>query len=290
MKHLRNTIMKFCEFLQKLYPYCGNGETPAHFTLTLLEKLTDEHDDGIFDKEDSYYRWIYHGKSGKTERPLPKKSASYILTHLNKNDFDSYFYNLSSDSSLEELCLAFEQEIGISTVENITCKLYDLLVKILNDIINKGKTQPQKPVQQQYIDDFEVKNALEKIVDNLSAMQQDQIDALLAYEPFNVEKKIYPKYGILKKEVLSNVVSYYKYIENLFKEASNKNTGVFNKFAALIKHKSDRYIEQNYSQPEIFDFLTEWLGEFTTCKNKVACSIMVSFFIQNCEVFNEITE
>ncbi|MGV3205655.1 ABC-three component system protein [Streptococcus suis] len=48
----------------------------------------------------------------------------------------------------------------------------------------------------------------------------------------------------------------------------------------------------NLSQPEIVENLANWLLNQSKLSNGHldACKIIVSYFIQNCEVFNEITE
>ena len=40
----------------------------------------------------------------------------------------------------------------------------------------------------------------------------------------------------------------------------------------------------------IFNEIVNWIMKHTGSKSQVACEIVVSFFIQNCEVFDEITE
>ena len=40
----------------------------------------------------------------------------------------------------------------------------------------------------------------------------------------------------------------------------------------------------------IFDNMVHWLQNKTQCASTSACEAVISFFVQNCEVFNEITE
>ena len=48
------------------------------------------------------------------------------------------------------------------------------------------------------------------------------------------------------------------------------------------------------SQPDIIEYLSEWIRNKTNLgtESKTACSVVVAFFIQNCEVFykDEVSE
>ena len=41
---------------------------------------------------------------------------------------------------------------------------------------------------------------------------------------------------------------------------------------------------------KIFDYIVNWVKTKTSTHSKEACEIVVSYFVQNCEVFNEIAE
>ena len=43
-------------------------------------------------------------------------------------------------------------------------------------------------------------------------------------------------------------------------------------------------------QTEIYSAMAIWVKDATSSTSLPACEILVSFFIQNCEVFNEIAE
>ena len=44
------------------------------------------------------------------------------------------------------------------------------------------------------------------------------------------------------------------------------------------------------SQAEIFDYISNWVATKTGCYHAPTCRVFVSFFVQNCEVFDAITE
>lgn len=275
--------MTFSEFVNKLYTYCGNGQIAPIFLQELLKKITSEQKDVIFEKEESEYRKYFNGN-----RNLPKKSATYILSHLDKECFDSYLYNSFSDDSLIQLCKEFEDEIGNATSENVTEKLTDLFISILKNIAIKK--QPENKSQNAFMSDQDIEKSLAQIVNSLSNITQEEIDSIIGYEPVNVDKKILPQNALLKDEIRNKVVKFYLYIENLFKEASNNNSSFFDNLANAVKFASDNYINQNLPQQVVYNYMVQWFKNKSYSADDTACRIMVAFFVQNCEVFHEISE
>ena len=124
--------MNFNEFVQKLYTHCGNRKTQPDFLRELFSKISSEQDDPILEKDDDYLRKIFSGK-----RKLPQKSASYLLTHLDKGKFDTYLYDLLAEDALIELCNDFEPIVGNSSADDISTKIADLFKSILKEIVTK---------------------------------------------------------------------------------------------------------------------------------------------------------
>lgn len=275
--------MTFSEYVKTLYPFYGNGEKESNFVIRLLGSATTEQNDKIFDHKPEYVKRIYNG-----EKDISKTSASYILTHLDKEQFDCEFFNLLSDDALIELCKEFENELGNATKDDITQKLADLFAKILKNIASKNRTKELK-INNNFEENMKIEQSLAQIVNNLSQMSQEDIDSLISYEPFNVDKKILPENALLKEDIKNKVVQYYLFIENLFKEASKNNSAFFDNLANAVKFTSDNYINQNIPQQLVVSNMTQWFKLKALSTDDLACQIMVAFFVQNCEVFHEIT-
>jgi hypothetical protein len=106
----------------------------------------------------------------------------------------------------------------------------------------------------------------------------------LAYEALRIDEKIPDNY-ILKNEVQHHVLHFYRYIEGVFSESE----GSFDIIASEVKLCSQNLEKTGMSQEDVIYNLSEWiknkvkLGE----PSRLACEIVVSFFIQNCEVFKK---
>ncbi len=80
-------------------------------------------------------------------------------------------------------------------------------------------------------------------------------------------------------------MTYYRYIEKVF---SNSNAD-FDMIASEIKVSSMKLEKSGLSQSDVISQLSEWIRNKAglATKSRLACNIVVSFFIQNCEVFHK---
>lgn len=281
--------MTLSEFCKIIYPYWENEcKTQPDFMVKLFGIAIDieniDHVDlPLLDKKD-YLNKIFNGKE------LPKKSLDIIYNRLNKDSIDNFMYSICeplSDEALIELCHEFEPYIGNSTVGNICDKLAETFIEIINQLHNKGrKTIEHKSLI--YVEQ-EIYEQINFIIRQISLLSTDEIDNILRYDAYNIDKKIVSN-EILKKEIKNNVVYYYTYIEKAFEELSSKNSYAFNKFAEQVQKRADEYIDDGLSPQLVFDKMCDWLKERTQCISMTACRIMISFFVQNCEVFHVITK
>lgn len=81
------------------------------------------------------------------------------------------------------------------------------------------------------------------------------------------------------------IVTYYRYIEKVF---SNSNAD-FDMIASEIKIGSMKLEQAGLSQTDVISQLSEWMRNKAGLgtDSRLACNIVVSFFIQNCEVFHK---
>lgn len=135
--------------------------------------------------------------------------------------------------------------------------------------------------------DINVEFGINKILDALSNLQTiPQKEDKTKWTAFRVDRKI-PDNIILQDTVTDFVLKYYRYIEKQYKQREREGRLRFNKVKNEISQCFELYDEAELSQREIFDRIVAWLKEKTNCDSDVACMAMVSFFVQNCEVFRD---
>ena len=102
-----------------------------------------------------------------------------------------------------------------------------------------------------------------------------------------IDQKILPENCLLKNSIQNSVLTYYKYISALFEEIDD-----FDIIQSEIKKAFKELNSGDWSQQEIVEKLAQWILEQTKrpAQHIEACRIIVAFFVQSCEVFNEISK
>ena len=113
-------------------------------------------------------------------------------------------------------------------------------------------------------------------------------DTRIKIEPVKVEKKITEKR--LKERVLFDVRQLYEGVNSALYRLSGENKLNVDKFAKSITRMYEDASEPLTSQSDIYNLLVETLFDKTGRKYREACEIIISYFVQRCEVFDEITE
>ena len=90
---------------------------------------------------------------------------------------------------------------------------------------------------------------------------------------------------IFKRKVKNDVSSYYSIIREIFRNIDDSGKK-FEKISLQIKAFYIEAVESELTKEEIYDEITKWISIKTKEKySKEVYNIIVSFFIQNCEVF-----
>jgi hypothetical protein len=111
----------------------------------------------------------------------------------------------------------------------------------------------------------------------------------LNYEPVRLREKILPENRVLYIKAKAYVTEYYLTVHGIFQQLSNERKLRFDPFCMQIKMNYINLRDKELTQPEIFEALVEWLASNTNDR-KDLCEIVISYFIQKCEVFDAITE
>jgi hypothetical protein len=138
------------------------------------------------------------------------------------------------------------------------------------------------------LSDIKIEESISEVLEVLCLTDPNEI-AQLNYEPQSVRDKIYKKNYLLVRNNVSNVTQYYPFIEDQFKSLSREKKMNYDKLSMQMRMAYLTAAENTSVQKEIFDSLVDWLMGFT--KNpREACEIVISFFVQKCEVFDVATK
>lgn len=174
-------------------------------------------------------------------------------------------------------------------------KMLDFLQKKKQELMVRDTARGVLP---RYEIEVGVDRLLRKIQDDLIELSDADLEALrLNYDPVKVRQKIpgdTREQRILLKKVLSYVRENYNLVDNNLKNLNKEQVLRQRVFSAQIKNLFIDFDEttvdgEPLSQTVIFDNLVRWLHE-NTDEDMEVCAIVVSYFVQSCEVFDVIPE
>jgi 5-methylcytosine-specific restriction endonuclease McrA len=112
----------------------------------------------------------------------------------------------------------------------------------------------------------------------------------LSYEVVSVDKKIKRENGILLNDIKDKVVQYFPFVQETLKNIDKIGYRKFDIIASEIRTCFLKVCSNEFSQEVIFSELVTWLNSKTQHQSEKACEIIISFFVQNCEVFDAFTQ
>ena len=127
------------------------------------------------------------------------------------------------------------------------------------------------------------------IVKKVCSLREDEM-ARLNYTPVKLTKKFSADEFLLKTQIGMYVTSYYPYIRDCFKEVEGVNGFRLTALSLQINSCFTKMEGISDNKADIVDKLVEWVMAKTLSTSRDACEAVISFFVQNCEVFHEITE
>jgi len=151
----------------------------------------------------------------------------------------------------------------------------------------------QKSLKQAKANDNASKVPLEtqiiEILQKLKTVDTNELQKL-SYSPVAVEQKINPENSLLRSKIKEYVVLYFPFVQDTFGRLDEIGELKFNKLAKEIALCFQNIEEQGLPQEDIFDSIVRWIYNKTQKQHeRIACEIIVAFFVQNCEVFNAVT-
>lgn len=132
----------------------------------------------------------------------------------------------------------------------------------------------------------DIAEIVQALVDIEGSLEELSLDAL------RIDKKFRPENAMAQNEIRAYALAYYRYIESLFSDASRFKSDVHEMIASQVKSAWLELDRVGLSQPEIVEQLTEWVRMRAEAPRSQAnaCKAVVAYFIQDCEVFREVSK
>ena len=225
---------------------------------------------------------LYDKRNGKKRTPL------FEIAHIYPNSPTKNQYETLDDlERLGENCESFENKIALC----LNCHKkqdYNTTKEKYLKLLERKKQLMENLNKNEMLNEMIIEDEIKKIITKIEGLDFDsKID--LKYEPVEVKKKIPNENGIFFNKVYNNIICYYLKVNNEFKVNKNYNIS----YESICLNIRNVYVKMSSlykNQEDLFNKLVDWLSKKTQTSSICACEIIISYFIQNCEVFDEITK
>lgn len=136
--------------------------------------------------------------------------------------------------------------------------------------------------------EYQIEKEIKEILKKITSFDIKDTNIELTYSAKTINEKLKDENLIFIRKIKGNVVDYYQLIKDSFLslEENEKYLGIFEIIATQIKSFYLKTKQEINDKEKIFELLVDWLYKKTDSEfSKITCEIMISFFIQNCEVF-----
>lgn len=300
LQKLMNIIIQDAEIAQRKkneFQRLYDAEDDAYFLYSVFMYVLQrnnkiisnavEYQDAPLLAEVNYECPLTHEKLVEEVKGIPKKK--YEITQIFPDDLSSELaatfnaiYPRPKNLDAPENLIALSQEASENYLMSPMADEYKKLYEI------KQVTSKQyKAINA--INRIDLEEEIRVAIEGLISINPSDVLPQLEYAALRIDQKISD--ALLMNDVRNHVLQYYRYIENIFSEM----TDVFDDIAGEVKLSSQKLEKAGLSQEDVIYNLTEWIHNKAFAgdtKGKMACRIVVCFFIQNCEVFykNEISK
>lgn len=207
---------------------------------------------------------LYININGQTE-------MDYIITQINPN--------LPSDSFANLIALCPDCSKKYRLAKDV--RQMKRIEEIKKQLINESYTM-------ELLANTNVEEGVERVLRKISDTPMIGL-VPLNYDPVELRQKILPSNRALFIKSKAYVTEYYSTVHGIFQQLSREGNLRFDPFCMQVKINYLNLRDKGRTQPEIFSALVNWLASCTN-DDKDLCEIVISYFIQKCEVFDAITE
>lgn len=259
-------------------PYFKQKPSQKDFVILLFDKIALYEDadeiNPIYDTNPKTVARLY----SDTKRGIPKELAANVFQHIYRDQFEKFLEDSLNEDLYENLCIAFKLYVSEITIDNLFACITDTFCKILEQEAGKKKTYKKSNIYQ-----LPVEKQICLIFEQLKRLDLGQFTPV-KYDSYTIKNKI-PNDIILQQKIFNNVAGYYDYINNYLKESELQNTINSTEISNMVSEEFKFQDKRFNSKEDIFNALVNWLSQRTHASVS-ACEIVISYYVQNCEVFD----
>lgn len=225
-------------------------------------------------------------QSRKQQKPAQKK---FQIAHIYPNRPTSEQYLLLHHMErLGKNCEDFENKIALC-IECHQTQDFHTTVDEYNRLLKIKKRCLTQTALHDATNTLGLETQIEQIVAKLSHLSELDLEPL-KYDPVPITNKFTGQELLLKSKINNYIISFYPYIRDSFKSLDGKDGFNMHVLSEQIRSCFIKMDGVSNDKTLIFSNIVKWVKNKTQSDSEEACEAVVSFFVQNCEVFHEITE
>lgn len=134
--------------------------------------------------------------------------------------------------------------------------------------------------------DNSIDEEINEVIETLASFSGEALEEL-SISAIKVDDKSDETLSILVKlKIKNNIKYFYSKIKSKFSEMDKSVPYTSDTIYSQVKTYYMKLRKYGFDQTQIFSALTEWIKKNTNCNNTEVSEILVSFFVQNCEVYS----
>ena len=288
-------LNEFLEKLRRVYPKYNKAEDYVEVVLKSLVSNEKIHLDIIGINDTVLRKMASNTPNSRKHGKLSRKLAIRIADAYDPTEFINYIDGLEI-AKKEILLDLFKKDINGMNLNNISKKLSTKLQCIIFDISmetydmskRESTTGDKLSSYDRLTRDKLSKKYLKKLIDNISCIDPDKITALRVTTT-SIKRKFSRRENSLRNNIVPSIIMYFKYIDKLLSD-KEKNSGLdSDNIRMIVRNKFIELDKKNYSKDKIYNLMINWMTHLLDADEN-SCKILLSYFIQSCEVFNVINK
>ena len=231
--------------------------------------------------------------------PLCPNALMYEKNKQNRKNFEiAHIYPLNPKKEEQEL-LKNEEKLSTdpNDLKNLICLCVSCHTKFdkprtieeYKELVSIKKTLTRESKDKLLWNDTKIESEIVEIIKLLSNEDIDlSKEDILAYDPKEIDRKVNDTITPLtKRKIKLNVQDYFNIVKTKFVELDKITPLTTETISSQIK---THYLllckeHKEVNQKVIFDSMVTWLSKRANQSSDEASEILISYFVQNCEVF-----
>jgi 5-methylcytosine-specific restriction endonuclease McrA len=158
-----------------------------------------------------------------------------------------------------------------------------------NELLNIKKKLLQNREIAKEFNNYQIDDEIKKVLNILANENFNDNTLTLEFDPTEIDNKLNVTIkSLTKNKIKSHVRDFYHIVKKEFQNIDSLNINKATLIAQQIKVFYLKAKDKNTNQEDVFNYLVEWLHKKTNISQD-ASSIIISYFVQNCEVFDAVS-